>query len=73
MIKRFIALAAIAAVSLAALTPAAGAAARRPSNIVQTAATAGQFVPALANSHFCCDVRAVGDAADQDGEEGWAA
>ena len=42
-IKRYIALAAIAAVSVAALAPAAGAATHREGNIVQTAAGAGQF------------------------------
>jgi uncharacterized surface protein with fasciclin (FAS1) repeats len=42
-IKRCIAVAAIAAVSVAAVAPAAGAATHRQSNIVQTAAGAGQF------------------------------
>jgi uncharacterized surface protein with fasciclin (FAS1) repeats len=42
-IKRYIAVAAIAVVSVAALAPAAGAVAHRESNIVQTAAGAGQF------------------------------
>ena len=40
-IKRYIALAAIAAVSVAALAPAAGAATHREGNIVQTAVAAG--------------------------------
>lgn len=43
MIKRCVALAAIAAVSLAAMAPLAGAATHRQRNIVQTAAAAGQF------------------------------
>jgi uncharacterized surface protein with fasciclin (FAS1) repeats len=42
-IKRYIALAAIAVVSGMAMAPAAGAVANRESNIVQTAAGAGQF------------------------------
>ena len=42
-IKRCIAVAAIAAVSVAAVAPVAGAATHRQSNIVQTAAGAGQF------------------------------
>jgi uncharacterized surface protein with fasciclin (FAS1) repeats len=42
-IKRYIALVAIAAVSVAALVPAAGAVTHREGNIVQTAAGAGQF------------------------------
>jgi uncharacterized surface protein with fasciclin (FAS1) repeats len=42
-IKRYIALAAIAAVSVAALATGAGAATNRQGNIVQTAASAGQF------------------------------
>jgi len=43
VIKRYIALAAIAAVSAVALVPVAGAATHREGNIVQTAAAAGQF------------------------------
>ena len=43
IIKRLIALAAITAVSVAAVAPAAGAAMQREGNIVQTAAGAGQF------------------------------
>jgi uncharacterized surface protein with fasciclin (FAS1) repeats len=42
-IKRYIAVAAIAVVSVMAMAPAAGAVAHRQSNIVQTAAGAGQF------------------------------
>jgi uncharacterized surface protein with fasciclin (FAS1) repeats len=42
-IKRYIAVAAIAVVSGTAMAPAAGAVAHRESNIVQTAAGAGQF------------------------------
>ena len=42
-IKRYVAVAAIAVVSVAAMAPAAGAVAHRESNIVQTAAGAGQF------------------------------
>ena len=42
-IKRYIAVAAIAVVSVMAMAPAAGAVAHRESNIVQTAAGAGQF------------------------------
>jgi len=42
-IKRYIAFAAIAAVSVAAAAPVAGAASHREGNIVQTAAAAGQF------------------------------
>jgi uncharacterized surface protein with fasciclin (FAS1) repeats len=42
-IKRCIAVAAIAAVSVAAVAPVAGAVTHRQSNIVQTAAGAGQF------------------------------
>lgn len=42
-IKRYIAVAAIAVVSGMAMAPAAGAMANRESNIVQTAAGAGQF------------------------------
>ncbi|MFL5864289.1 MAG: fasciclin domain-containing protein [Solirubrobacteraceae bacterium] len=42
-IKHYIALAAIAAVSVTAIAPAAGAATHREGNIVQTAAAAGQF------------------------------
>ena len=42
-IKRYIAVAAIAVVSVMAMGPAAGAVAHRQSNIVQTAAGAGQF------------------------------
>ena len=42
-VKRCIAVAAIAAVSVAAVAPVAGAATHRQSNIVQTAAGAGQF------------------------------
>jgi len=42
-IKRYIAVAAIAVVSGMAMAPAAGAVAHRESNIVQTAAGAGQF------------------------------
>ena len=42
-IERYIAVAAIAVVSVAAMAPAAGAVAHRDSNIVQTAAGAGQF------------------------------
>ena len=42
-IKRYIALVAIAAVSAAAVAPLAGAATHRKTNIVQTAAAAGQF------------------------------
>ena len=42
-IKRYIAVAAIAVVSVAAMAPAAGAVADRGGNIVQTAAGAGQF------------------------------
>ena len=41
--RRFLALAAIAAVSVAAVAPLAGAATHRERNIVQTAAAAGQF------------------------------
>ena len=41
--KRYIALAAIAAVSVAAVAPVAGAVTHREGNIVQTAAGAGQF------------------------------
>ncbi|MBV9193354.1 MAG: fasciclin domain-containing protein [Solirubrobacterales bacterium] len=43
VIKRYVALAAIAAVSLVAAAPLAGAATQREGNIVQTAAAAGQF------------------------------
>ena len=43
VIKRYIALAAIAVVSVAAVAPVAGAATHRQGNIVQTAAGAGQF------------------------------
>jgi len=43
VIKRYIALAAIAAVSVAAVPPVAGAGTHRGGNIVQTAAAAGQF------------------------------
>ncbi|MBV9362996.1 MAG: fasciclin domain-containing protein [Solirubrobacterales bacterium] len=43
VIKRYIALGAIAAVSTGALVPVAGAATHREGNIVQTAAAAGQF------------------------------
>jgi uncharacterized surface protein with fasciclin (FAS1) repeats len=42
-IKRYIAVAAIAVVSVAALAPAAGALSHREGNIVNTAAGAGQF------------------------------
>ncbi len=42
-IKRYIAVAAIAVVSVMAMAPAAGAVAHRGGNIVQTAAGAGQF------------------------------
>lgn len=42
-IKRYIAVAAIAVVSVMAMAPTAGAVAHRESNIVQTAAGAGQF------------------------------
>ena len=42
-VKRYIAVAAIAVVSGMAIAPAAGAVAHRESNIVQTAAGAGQF------------------------------
>ncbi len=42
-IKRYIAVAAVAVVSVMAMAPAAGAGAHRESNIVQTAAGAGQF------------------------------
>ena len=42
-IKRYIAVAAIAVVSVMAMAPAAGAVAHREGNIVQTAAGAGQF------------------------------
>ena len=42
-IKRYIAVAAIAVVSVATLTPAAGALSHREGNIVKTAAGAGQF------------------------------
>jgi uncharacterized surface protein with fasciclin (FAS1) repeats len=42
-IKRYIAVAAIAVVSVMAMAPAAGAVVHRESNIVQTAAGAGQF------------------------------
>jgi uncharacterized surface protein with fasciclin (FAS1) repeats len=42
-IKRYIAVAAIAVVSVMAMAPATGAVAHRESNIVQTAAGAGQF------------------------------
>jgi uncharacterized surface protein with fasciclin (FAS1) repeats len=43
VIKRYIALVAIAAVSVTVVAPVAGAARHRERNIVQTAATAGQF------------------------------
>jgi uncharacterized surface protein with fasciclin (FAS1) repeats len=43
VIKRYIVLAAIAVVSVAAMAPVAGAATHRQGNIVQTAAGAGQF------------------------------
>ena len=43
LIKRYIALAAIATVSVAAVAPVAGAGTHREANIVQTAAAAGQF------------------------------
>ena len=43
VIKRYIALAAIAAVSVAAVPPVAGAGTHRGGNIVQTVAAAGQF------------------------------
>ena len=47
-IKRYIAVAAIAVFSVMAMAPAAGAVAHRESNIVQTAAGAGQFKTLLA-------------------------
>jgi uncharacterized surface protein with fasciclin (FAS1) repeats len=47
LIKRYIVLVAIAAASVAAVAPVAGAARHRERNIVQTAATAGQFTTLL--------------------------